>query len=476
MLLCRPLLRCLRVLVLALFLAAAALLLLSFQDHEKVEQTERQVVVRLQTPSQPKSLCVERRFISFVKVHKCASSAIGTILVLFGLKHKLNFALPRYDQGHLGWPAPLRPEHLDPHVAQPINIITHHMVYNRTTLKKLMPSDTTYIAILREPYFQFKSAFNFFLVTSQLDMTSKSPMTEFLENPRKFEKPVHFIYNGKYFGAKSITRNFMLTDLGFSSENSDSETKIREYIDYLDDNFDLIMIKEYLLESLVLMRRLLCWDIRDVICRYVNRNKKYKYRPDDENEEKLMKLYNEWSKGDVILYDHFNKTLWKKISNEGRDFWRELDYFSGVLERVDDFCKYVINDKNITKEEGKKLWTVYLHIQLSDWNEPFTITKMECIRMSVQPWQYTKSLRKHMKWKDTLYEKDTLRGKQQGMEGGDEKEDDIHRSDEQKAGGGADEKQDGAGDKDGAKQANDDQDAQVDLEHEDENDDGDQKQ
>ena len=38
-----------------------------------------------------------------------------------------------------------------------------------------------------------------------------------------------------------------------------------EEIRCLDDDFDLVMIVEYIYESLVLLKRLMSWDLRDIL-------------------------------------------------------------------------------------------------------------------------------------------------------------------------------------------------------------------
>ena len=34
-----------------------------------------------------------------------------------------------------------------------------------------------------------------------------------------------------------------------------------------------------------------------------------------------------WNKADVLLFEYFNKSFWKKIENEGRNFYKELNIF-----------------------------------------------------------------------------------------------------------------------------------------------------
>ncbi|KAH9502255.1 Galactose-3-O-sulfotransferase 2 [Bulinus truncatus] len=107
--------------------------------------------------------------IAFIKTHKTGSSTMTNILMRFGLANNLNFALPNaklFSKGfnHLsqagevvnrGFVYPL-PE------GQEYNILMHHSVYNQTFLRELMPKNTVYITILREPFSQMMSSYEYY--------------------------------------------------------------------------------------------------------------------------------------------------------------------------------------------------------------------------------------------------------------------------------------------------------------------------
>ena len=57
----------------------------------------------------------------------------------------------------------------------------------------------------------------------------------------------------------------MAFDLGLEQENFSNEEEITEFIENISKRFDLVLIAEYFDESLVLMKRMLCWDFEDIV-------------------------------------------------------------------------------------------------------------------------------------------------------------------------------------------------------------------
>ena len=68
--------------------------------------------------------------------------------------------------------------------------------------------------------------------------------------------------------------------------------------------------------SLAVMVLRLCWDIDDVIYLKVNAQPKQKGLTLSKNAKETLYKLNE---PDYVLYDHFNKTLWKTVDELGRE-------------------------------------------------------------------------------------------------------------------------------------------------------------
>lgn len=79
-----------------------------------------------------------------------------------------------------------------------------------------------------------------------------------------------------------------------------NDTAIMQYIGELDAQFSLVMIADYFPDSLVLLKRLMCWTLKDILYHSSNvRNRKIQeIIPTDEE----LKLYYNFSKIDFILY------------------------------------------------------------------------------------------------------------------------------------------------------------------------------
>ena len=77
----------------------------------------------------------------------------------------------------------------------------------------------------------------------------------------------------------------MAFDLGLEHQSFSDESQINEFIQKLQDKLDFVLIAEYFDESLILMRRMLCWDTEDIIyVKHKMRNSVYKNRITDKQK------------------------------------------------------------------------------------------------------------------------------------------------------------------------------------------------
>ena len=94
-------------------------------------------------------------------------------------------------------------------------------------------------------------------------------------------RPPNIFNNGCNKNRISFIRNLMMFDLGLSYRYFQNYTAVKNYINYLNKEFDLVMIMDYFDKSLVLLKRLLCWEIDDIL--YVKLNE----RKDNEKATRL---------------------------------------------------------------------------------------------------------------------------------------------------------------------------------------------
>ena len=95
---------------------------------------------------------------------------------------------------------------------------------------------------------------------------------------------------------------------------------------------------------------------------------KYKSGNLTYSDPALAENFRKWSSLEFRLYDHFNKSLWQKIVQEGPDFWEEVETFKEIVEQVRSFCR-----SEALGEQTDRLW-----ITSSKWNQQLTYTRRDC--------------------------------------------------------------------------------------------------
>ena len=59
-------------------------------------------------------------------------------------------------------------------------------------------------------------------------------------------------------------KNQQLWDLGLHTEDMENQEKVDAKIRELDSQFDFVILAEFFDEGLVILAKLLCWDLEDV--------------------------------------------------------------------------------------------------------------------------------------------------------------------------------------------------------------------
>ena len=329
--------------------------------------------------------CIEeRKNFVYIKTHKTGSETVSAVFRRFGYARNLSFVLPIGDKLLLGWPWPLEPWMYRPSKTSGFNILCEHVIFHEDIIPAMMPSDTVYTTTLREPFGHLRSAFNYFGLGKVMGDNITDKMSAFLKSPQKWDDA----YTRRFIVRRplppgacipsnvSVVKNAQASDLGFPvgfpptpkyRDQTDNETFIQEWIDSIDRRFELVMITEYLFESLVLWRRLMCWTMKDIVFYSINISR-YKLGNLTYSDPALMENFREWSNLEFRLYDHFNHSLWQKIAQEGPDFWEEVEIFKDILGQVRSFCSSLPLGK-----VSNQLW-----ITSSKWNQQLLYTRRDC--------------------------------------------------------------------------------------------------
>ena len=253
-------------------------------------------------------------------------------------------------------------------------------------MDELMPNDTLYITILRDPVTQFESTFSYMTLDKILGMDNSSdPLEKFFVDPQSVLVNYVLTQDLRINSDRlKLIRNGMFYDLGLESKDFDNKNRIREAIEHLDAEFDLIMLKEYFDESLVLLKRLMCLDLDDLV--YFHFNQRH-FDQKRNITNKLKAQIRRWSYADVQLYNHFNRTFWKVVNSMGPDFWEDVRILRYKNKIMSDVC---LRKGEYTKTNSDAAEVKLLKLRR---NIPFVARTM-CERMTREEVKYLKELRK----------------------------------------------------------------------------------
>lgn len=244
------------------------------------------------------------------------------------------------DQGPKGF---LPPFQQSESVHQPsYNIFTLHTTFDHQMMERVMAPGAKYVTSVRDPVRQFESAFvfyKFYLALPEtfqddaIDMDAK--IEEWLRSPQYYrDRYKQVVKKGlvKTPNSELFCHNSQMRDLGFNMDRQESDKAALEYISVLDGQFDAVVITEYFDESLLVLKKELCWSTDDIL--YISQNERPERMKTATLPEHLHKSIRTWNAADQLLFEHFNKTLWQKIANYGDGFRSDLEAFREQLRRI----------------------------------------------------------------------------------------------------------------------------------------------
>ena len=283
--------------------------------------------------------CQPISHIYYLKTHKTGSTTIGTILLKYGIIRNRTIALDP-ELANMQWPAPLKLNEVSSLVNKDsAKIFSSHIRFNKGPVNTMFPKpEAKYITILRNPLDRFKSAWLFFNFARSTGVPfSEGPLNKFLRSANALEEIRKRLWNTPKYKKYNHISNSHLFDMGLEQENFKNETLVMEYIDKMEEEFDLVMIADYFDESLILLKRLLCWEFEDIVYVKLRMQKK----PELEFKEQVKKNILTWNHADVTLFDRFNKTFWRKVQQEGPSFFEDLKAFKKINQDYQAMCESI---------------------------------------------------------------------------------------------------------------------------------------
>lgn len=286
----------------------------------------------------------------FAKTHKTGGSTLGSIIARYGHERNLSIALPRNNGTVFGTRAFKSSMLFSRRTADDkgFHILFNHVRFNKTTISDVMRSEVKFITILRDPVRQFYSAVTYFDLQDELFAKGNLSSSEF-----DLRRLLWKIKHCKTYRC-SCTYNGQSADLGvFRGGRSKLEkldkmavttdVRTQTYSEQVEKDFSLVLILEYLDESLILLRKLLCWEFMDIL--YISKKENSVTVSPSAKHKKMVRA---WNYADTALYNHFNRTLWKKIEDYGPTFHDELKYFRLLRKVTTAKCEASNPDRNDT--------------------------------------------------------------------------------------------------------------------------------
>ncbi|XP_046908035.1 galactose-3-O-sulfotransferase 4 isoform X2 [Hypomesus transpacificus] len=284
--------------------------------------------------------CRPHTHLMFLKTHKTASSTVLNMLYRFGEERNLNFALPLGYQ--FGYPLPFNAHRVKgyrgPRITE-FHIMGNHMRFNKPEVEKVMPADTFYFSIVRDPVALAESSYAYYKAVAPAFKKAKI-LGEFAEDPRKYYNP-RLRFN-------HLARNALWFDFGMDHNANFSTVLAKRGVAAVRKAFRLILVSEYFDQSMVLLRHALCWPLDAVVSFSLNARQQTaggRGGVADSwvgkavagvgvgigsaslggasphglalTEEQRLKL-RDWNALDWHLYQAFNKTFWEEVERFGR--------------------------------------------------------------------------------------------------------------------------------------------------------------
>ncbi|XP_078678280.1 galactose-3-O-sulfotransferase 2-like [Branchiostoma floridae x Branchiostoma belcheri] len=321
-------------------------------------------------------LCILHTNVVYIYAPEADSGILHCIMTRFGFLKDLFVTLPvnkRDSTNNRGYDDVRSTQYLRPsgvtashrvYREETINVFTQPARYDKDIMSKMFPEDTRYISMLRLPIHRFAADFVYSRLDKHFNTTAEA------ESPKKYLDDPEYWESQKT--TSHCTRNCMSAVLGFPLDgamNMKDTQAAMDVIKQLDSDFALVLIYEYLDQSLVLLKRYMCWGVTDIM-HYVGST----LLPRKETLARLstndhIRNFRRMNSMDYFVYDYFNKTLWRKIEAEGSDFHKEVKNFQNIQKEVAKYCRAAVGN-----------WTSANHtvIAASDWNKKFDFTRGMC--------------------------------------------------------------------------------------------------
>lgn len=256
-------------------------------------------------PAPPPAPCLPRQHVVFLKTHKTGGSSVVNLLHRFGEGRGLRFALPHRYQ--FGYPEKFRAERVKGYSpgGPPFDIICHHMRFDLKEVQKVMPNDSFYFSIVRDPATLAESAFAYYRAVAPAFRRAPS-LASFVASPGRFYQPG---LRGNHYA-----RNLLWFDFGLPPVAPGDRRAVAEAVAEVERAFAMVLLAEHFDESLVLLREALCWP-EEAVASFPHNGRPRGAVP-RLSPGQLARL-RAWNALDWALYGHLNRSFWRRAAAFG---------------------------------------------------------------------------------------------------------------------------------------------------------------
>ncbi|XP_077995045.1 galactosylceramide sulfotransferase-like [Glandiceps talaboti] len=290
-----------------------------------------------------KDPCKPKNNFVFIKTDKTGGSTIANIFFRYGLQKNLVAALDPNRSFAIDYNSTLQKFNILQYNCTDFpgyNLMANHVVYHRSAMDNVV-KNAKYITIFRSAESHVKSRYYYYGRFKGLQFSNSSnPLFEYL-------KAIEARYARKTDVVYPMSLNTQIRRFGIQEQDPDSV--IDERIKQLDSELDLVMLTEYFDESLVLLKKMMCWDFEDVV--YHSFKVHTKEQPPITPE--MRNIMQTLVRPDIKLYEHFNNTFWDNVRNYDGDFTADLIQFRSIQRKISleceeeldsDYCKLLYTD------------------------------------------------------------------------------------------------------------------------------------
>lgn len=290
---------------------------------------------RVPTRSIQTKKCTPAKSVIFLKTHKTGSSTITNIMQRYADAHDLKVALPK-NHIFFGWPNTFEDKYVlgyKPGIKY--NILMNHARFHRDRMLNIMADkDTKIVTIIRDPLYQFESAVVYYKFKTLFDLDNKLNMLDafFI----KSKEDIYARVKERKTDNEVLAKNPITYDMGFSAWN-ENQADINAVLEKVKSSYNLVMISDYMAESLVMLKEKLCWDSLEIA--YFTMNKRPdEYRQQMTHREKLREKVKNWNKIDYAIFEHYNKTFWQGVHKGGQQFQRNVEKLRETNKWLKEKC------------------------------------------------------------------------------------------------------------------------------------------